>query len=42
MKYIYIMVFRPYGAIYVGCTVNLIRRVYAHKESSLDGLYSTT
>jgi len=35
--YVYILASRPGGAIYVGVTNNLVRRVYEHKKKMVDG-----
>ncbi len=35
--YVYIMASRKDGAIYVGVTSNLIKRVYEHKEGLIEG-----
>ena len=35
--YIYILASRPGGAIYVGVTSDIIRRVHEHKTGSVDG-----
>jgi putative endonuclease len=35
--YVYILASRPGGAIYVGVTKNLVRRVYEHRNSFVPG-----
>jgi len=35
--YVYILASRPGGAIYVGVTNNLVRRIYEHKKRLVDG-----
>jgi len=35
--YVYILASRPGGALYVGVTNNLIRRVYQHKKKMIEG-----
>lgn len=35
--YVYILTNKPYGVFYIGFTSNLPKRVYEHKEGSVDG-----
>jgi len=35
--WVYILASRPRGALYVGMTNNLVRRVYEHREGLIDG-----
>jgi putative endonuclease len=35
--YVYILASRPSGALYVGVTSDLVRRVYEHKHGVVDG-----
>src|SRR5665213_2134755 len=35
--YVYILASRPGGAIYVGVTNNLVRRVYEHRDGMVEG-----
>jgi putative endonuclease len=35
--YIYILASRPGGAIYIGVTNDIVRRVYEHKSGVIDG-----
>jgi len=34
---VYIMTNQPNGTLYVGCTVNLLRRVWEHREGVAEG-----
>jgi putative endonuclease len=36
-SYVYILASRPGGAIYVGVTSNLVRRVWEHRNAEVDG-----
>jgi putative endonuclease len=33
----YILANRPNGTLYVGCTSNLVQRIYQHREGLVDG-----
>ena len=35
--FVYMMASRKNGTIYIGCTSNLIQRVYQHREGMVDG-----
>jgi putative endonuclease len=35
--YVYILASRPGGALYVGATSNLVRRVFEHKSKTVEG-----
>jgi putative endonuclease len=35
--YVYIIASRPGGALYVGATSDLVRRIYEHKNGMIDG-----
>lgn len=35
--FVYMMASRKNGTIYIGCTSNLIQRVYQHREGRVDG-----
>ena len=35
--YVYILASRPGGALYVGVTSDLVRRIYQHKRKMIDG-----
>ena len=36
-SYVYIMANAPYGTLYIGCTTDLIRRTWQHREGVIDG-----
>jgi putative endonuclease len=36
-SYVYILASEPYGVLYIGVTSNLIKRVWEHRESVVDG-----
>ncbi len=35
--YVYVLASRPYGAIYIGVTNNLAKRILEHKQGRFDG-----
>ncbi len=36
-SYVYILASGPYGALYIGVTSNLVKRVWEHRESVVNG-----
>jgi putative endonuclease len=36
-SYVYILASKPYGAIYIGVTSNLIKRIYQHRTAEAAG-----
>jgi len=40
--FVYMMASRKNGTIYIGCTSNLIQRVYQHREGLIDGFTKDT
>lgn len=41
MSFVYLLASKPYGTLYVGSTVDLVRRVFEHKEKVVPGFTAT-
>ena len=37
MFYVYLLASRPFGTLYIGMTVNLVKRVWEHKVRAIPG-----
>jgi putative endonuclease len=35
--YVYVLATKPYGTLYVGVTGDLVKRIYEHREKSIEG-----